>query len=320
MTMLGAAVLFAVLAPQEGREVTLAVGPGGQRMIAADGLSWGDHVAWGEPKHDQNDLNVAAFFKGAAYVGGGYSIARLTATRDGKAWSEGALPKGGPVFGLEELDGLLYAVTLRGVVFRTADGETWEEVAAARMPGDKHWIRSTRTGNGLLVGSGDFGPVIAYDPRTGKLSLSQMAGQSEKHAGIQRVAFGNGTFVVAGQDGLLAASKDGVSWTNNETKPERGMIHAVIWTGDRFLASAQKGALVSPDGIEWTPSAQPVPRKFARAGDWIYGWSWPPHKLQRSRDGTAWEPVPNEKEYHVKDVASGRLDGSGAPPRLPARK
>jgi hypothetical protein len=170
MKTFGFALWFMILAPLVGYggETYLAVGPGGQRMVAVDGLDWGNHVAWGEPKHDQNDLNVAAFFKGAAYVGGGYSIARLTATRDGQTWSEGALPKGSPIFGLEVLNDVLYAITLRGQVYKTADGQTWTLVAAAEMPTKTHWIRAAASGNGIIIGSGDYGPALAFDPKQKK--------------------------------------------------------------------------------------------------------------------------------------------------------
>ncbi len=92
--LLSLTALSLLALPVCAADLFLAVGPGGQRMVAEDGTTWKNHVSWGVPSHDQNDLNVAVFFKGAAYVGGGYSIARMTATRDGKTWSEGVLPNG----------------------------------------------------------------------------------------------------------------------------------------------------------------------------------------------------------------------------------
>lgn len=298
-------------------EYYLAVGPGGQRMLSRDGKTWEGHISWGEPAHDQNDLNVAAFFRGAAYVGGGYSIARMTATRDGKTWFDGVLPKGGPIFGLEVIDDTLYAVDLRGQVYRSRDGEAFESVGRAEMPTRTHWIRNSASGNGILLGSGDFGPALAYDPRANKITVTQMAGQVDKQPGLKRVAFGNGIFVVGGQDGLLATTRNGIEWKNNEAHPERGIISSVVWTGTEFLAvSSLKKCYVSPDGLEWIERALDAPRQIVRAGDRLFGWSWPPHKLRQSRDGKSWEPVPNEREFFVKHVAYGRLAG-GAPPHLP---
>lgn len=207
--------------------VYIAVGHGGHRMTSRDGLAWENHVEWVKPGHDQNDLNVAACFNDALFVGGGYSYARLTATRDGKTCSEGRIPGGSPVFGLEVGGEMLYAVCLRGDVFKTTDGEQWELVGRADIPTKTHWIRGTTFGNGLIVGSGDFGPALVCDPETGKLSVTQMAGQSDENATWHRVAFGNGTFVVGGQAGLLAVTRDGKSWLNNETVAERGDTQCV---------------------------------------------------------------------------------------------
>lgn len=40
-------------------------------MLSKDGKEWGQHVSWGQPKHDQNDLKVAVNFKGTFFAGGG---------------------------------------------------------------------------------------------------------------------------------------------------------------------------------------------------------------------------------------------------------
>lgn len=316
------AVAFLELAAFQlvGQEVVIMVGPGGQRMISQDGIQWKNHVSWGEPKHDQNDLNVATFFKGSVYVGGGYSIARMTASSDGKNWSEGVLPKGSPIFGLEVLNDTLYAVTLRGQIYKTTDGSNYTMVGAAEMPTPTHWIRASAKGNGIILASGDFGPALAFNPKTEKITVTQMAGQTIKNAGFKRVAFGKGVFVVCGQDGLLASTKDGLEWSNNQTYPDRGDIYSVVWAGDQFVASAAKGTLVSKDGLKWEISPAKVPRMMVQVGEWLYGWSWPPFKFQRSKNGLAWEPIANEKEFHAKHFAVGTLSGDKNPPKLPEGK
>ena len=318
-TLLLSLTLFAAI-DASAADTYLAVGPGGQRMFSKDGQNWENHLAWGEPKHDQNDLNCAAFYKGTAYIGGGYFSGRMTATRDGRTWSEGVLPKSSPIFGLEVLGDTLYAVDLRGKVFKTTDGEAWMLVASAQMPSPTHWIRYTKTGNGIILGCGDFGPALAFDPKSEKITVTQMAGQIVKNPGFKCVAFGNGKFVVCGQDGLLATTKDGIAWQNNETHPERGDITSVVWVGDHFLAVTKgHGTLVSKDGVEWRSEDAKLPGAIVKAGELLYARGWPPSKVQCSRDGVKWEPMPNEKGYYVHAVAFGDLAGSGAPPNLPGK-
>lgn len=300
--------------------VFLAIGPGGHRMTSQDGLTWENHASWGKPGHDNNDLNVAVVFKGMAIVGGGYSQARLTATRDGRTWAEGALPRGGPIFGLEVVGEHLHVITLHGHVYKSADGEKYEWIGAANMPTKTHWIRNTVAGNGLIVGSGDYGPAMAFNSATKEITVTQMAGQKDKNAMWRRVAFGNGVFVVAGQDGLLASTKDGKTWQNNETHADRGDISSVVWTGTQFLASTSKSALASKDGSRWEKLDAKLPRMLHPAGGFLYGWSGPGIKLQRSRDGQKWEEVPNPKEWHVKSIAHGQLAGKGESPQLPGTK
>lgn len=302
--------------PTFAAEMYLAVGAGGHRMLSNDGAGWEKHAELGKPGHDQNDLNVCTFFRGAAFVGGGFNQGRLMATRDGVNWSDGVIPGSGPIFGLEVVGDTLYAIDLRGKVFRSLDGEQWKLAATPVMPSKTHWIRCTSLGNGIIVGSGDFGPVITFSPETDDISVTQMAGQTEKNPGIGRVAFGNGTFVIAGQDGLLATTTDGKSFVNNKTAPERGNVNSVVWTGDHFLASCKQGSFSSTDGNDWKPVDTKLPYKMDHCGPWLFGWSWP-YKIQRSGDGRTWQPVSNERQWYVKDIAFGGLAGSGDPPAVP---
>ena len=110
------------------------MGHGGQRMLSADGKTWSQVASWSKPGHNQDDLNVAANFRGAFYVGGGYFSGRVVATRDGKNWSDGVIPGSSPLFGLEVMGDALYAIDLRGKVFKTTDGENWALVATPKMP------------------------------------------------------------------------------------------------------------------------------------------------------------------------------------------
>lgn len=314
--------LLAAFGIAQAEQVYLAAGNGGHRMISPDAKTWDHHIAWGVPRHDTNDLTSIAFFKGAAYVGGGYFHPRITATRDGIHWKDGALAGGGgPLMGLEVVDDKLYAMTIRGQVFASEDGETFESVAKAEVdePGA---VRETVHANGRIVGAGDFGLVVTYVPETGTITALRMAGQEEKNATFRRIAHGKETFVVGGANGLLAWSGDGVTWQNNEAVPERGDIRDVVWFGNQFLALADKKGepsqvLTSPDGREWTASDIEMPgRSMLPVGDSLYvrsgKTSW-----KYSKDLRTWEDLPNPYEASIKVIESGELSGDATPPNLP---
>jgi hypothetical protein len=326
----------------------LAVGHGGQRMLSPDGKAWTQVASWSKPGHNQDDLNVAASFKGAFYVGGGYFSGRMTATRDGKTWSDGVIPGSSPIFGIEVVGGALYAVDLRGKVFKTVDGEKWELVATPKMPpptdvmrklaqerskdgkpvsdaqAQGHWVRGTTQGNGLILGSGDYGPVVAFDPKTNEAVVTKMAGQDTKNPGPKRVAFGNGVFVVVGEKGLIARTRDGKTWENNRTRDDVGDVQCVEFNGKEFLLTHADAktktsrVMKSADGLTWEPIDWPVPRHVRRVNGVLYSSSYPPTKLARSLDGgKTWEPLANEGGWHFKAYAYGPLAG-GPPPKVPS--
>jgi hypothetical protein len=275
----------------------------------------------------------------------------LTATRDGKTWSDGVIPGSSPIFGLEVVGDALYAMDLRGNVFKTVDGEKWERVATPKMPpptevmrklaqerskdgkpvsdaqAQGHWIRGTALGNGLILGSGDYGPVVAFDPKTHETIVTKMAGQDTKNPGPKRVAFGNGVFVVVGKKGLIARTKDGKTWENNRTRDDIGDVQCVEFNGKDFLLAHADAktktskVMKSADGLAWETIDWPVPRQVRLIKGVLYSSSYPPTKLSRSLDGgKTWEPLANENGWHFKAYAYGPLAGGEPPQVLPVKK
>ena len=329
-----------MLARRLGRGKLLARGRARRaaHVCLSDGKTWTQVGSWSKPGHNQDDLNVAANFKGAFYVGGGYFSGRLTATRDGKTWNDGVIPGSSPIFGLEVMGDALFAMDLRGKVFKTVDGEKWQLVATPKMPppteamrkfaqerskdgkpvsdaqAQGHWVRGTAQGNGLILGSGDYGPVVAFDPKTNETIVTKMAGQDTKNPGPKRVAFGNGVFVVVGEKGLIARTKDGKTWENNRTRDDVGDVQCVEFNGKEFLLTHTDAededtkVMKSADGLTWETIDWPVPRQVRLVHGVLYSSSYPPTKLARSTDGgKTWESLANEDGWHFKAYAYGPL-------------
>lgn len=69
---------------------------------------------------------------------------------------------------------------------------------------------------------------------------------------MNSITYGNGLFVQVGRDGSILTSKDGLTWTAQESNSESHLNH-VLWNDSLFLATGTSGEiLTSPDGISWT--------------------------------------------------------------------
>jgi len=70
---------------------------------------------------------------------------------------------------------------------------------------------------------------------------------------IRAITYGNGKYVAVGDDGKMATSTDGVTWTavaNN--KFGKSHIRAVAFGNNRFVAGGDETIAYSTDGVTWT--------------------------------------------------------------------
>ena len=174
-------------------------------------------------------------------------------------------------------------------------------------------------GNGMIIGAGDFGTLVVICPDQPSIAFRTMAGQDEKKATPRRIAFGGGIFLVGGQNGLLATSRDGVKWQNERTFPDRDDILSAVWSGKQFLAFTQSNVLTSFDGLEWQSRPNDVRLKYVYAtGDRLFGRDHRADKIQVSTDGgNSWTLSSHPENYHLSKVNQGDLAGTEPPPNLP---
>lgn len=65
-------------------------------------------------------------------------------------------------------------------------------------------------------------------------------------------AFGNGVFVVGGEEGILLSSADGVTWKQEES-PVTSLINAISFRNGRFIAVTSDGHILSSQkGNNWS--------------------------------------------------------------------
>ena len=66
------------------------------------------------------------------------------------------------------------------------------------------------------------------------------------------VAYSNGVYVAAGQEGTVVTSPDGVNWTVQDSGQLNNLM-SVTYGSVGFLAVGDSGTiLTSPDGVDWT--------------------------------------------------------------------
>jgi hypothetical protein len=83
---------------------------------------------------------------------------------------------------------------------------------------------------------------------------------------LNAVAYGNGTFVVVGDSGILLSSPNGTNWTQ-ESSPGFGAnsINSVAFGNGRFVAVVNDGSIwSSADGTNWSA-------EFAGGGASLFG-------------------------------------------------
>jgi hypothetical protein len=125
-------------------------------------------------------------------------------------------------------------------VFTSTDGVTWKDQYGPTIGLDDE---ST-----IVFGNGRF--VIA-----GSVCLYSTDGVNwtYSHQYLFCVAYGNGTFVGARNEGMIYTSPDGVDWTVRYNKDPAAAFHGITFGAGRFVAVGYSGIIfTSVDGIAWT--------------------------------------------------------------------
>ena len=121
---------------------------------------------------------------------------------------------------------------------------------------------------------------------------------------IQGVAYGNGLYVVTGDEGFVMTSPDGTNWTERITPTSR-LLSSVAWNGSVFVASGDDGVMISsPDGAQWD---------FAdsKTANWLYKVRWldgifvavgQNGTIRTSVDGLSWQARTSGTTAWLNDV------------------
>lgn len=218
---------------------------------------------------------------------------RFQTSPDGITWTSRTAAEANTMTDIIYGFGVFVAISSDGTnrVQTSTDGVTW----TARTAGAQSEWSGITYGNGRFVAVANVGAnrvMISTD------GITWTAGTSAYTP--YRIAYGNGLFVTIAQNGQLATSPDGVTWTER-TNPVYVLLTASVnndmsFGNGQFVANTYNGVyyvLTSRDGITWsarTPSAQ-LPWNSVEYGQGIYvsvAQAGGPNLVQTSSDGITW--------------------------------
>jgi uncharacterized delta-60 repeat protein len=279
----------------------VAVGAAGAVLTSPDGGSWA-----GQPPATGTNLSDVAYGNGTyVAVGGGGTIVTSTNGTDWVSANSGtAMELCGVAFG----NGTFAAVGSTGsgrIILTSEDAVTWTtRLLVPRLSRTEYALKDITFGNGQFVA---IGTTISYEVAWyGQIFISGDNGvnwtnvDNSSSVGISGVAWGNGAFVVVGDNSLR--STNGVNWT-----PRAGGGFDVAYGNGLFVAVGTSNVLTSVDGTSWSCLGRVAVERLC-------GVTWGAGKVVAvgfagtvltSSDGTAWTSQDSGTSLGLYSVAYG---------------
>ncbi len=198
-------------------------------------------------------------------------------------------------FGANNITGVLFSNSIfaafgaAGVISTSANGTSWTLQTSGWSASIS--ILGIAATTGMLVTVANSGVGYASRSVDGAIwATPQSVGFGT--TGFNSAAYGAGVYIVAGNNGILLSSTDGISWTERDSKFGINAINQVLYANSLFVAVGAAGYLsTSPDGITWT--AQTSQFSTNAIASVIYGNSlWVAYgaagQLSTSTDGLTW--------------------------------
>lgn len=203
-----------------------------------------------------NNIEAIAYGDGTFVIGAGNQIFTTT---DGVNFTEQVSPFSGAIRAAGFGNGTFVLGGRYGeVAYSTDMGVTWTIVSASFDTNDTDFVETVFYGNGLFVAAGSISGQIATSPdgitwtqRTDNIASVPYSG-----------AYGNGVYIVVGDDGATSHSADGITWTAGSIPGHSGFRSTITFLVDKFYVTDQFGGMAmaaseSTDGVTWTAVTAP---------------------------------------------------------------
>ena len=242
----------------------ISIGNGAHRMYSEDGITWTDHHFLGKPGHDQNDLKAIAHGNDVTIAVGGFSRSNIFITPDGKSWEKSKFNMGvlsGVIFENKKF----YIFGEGGKMVSSKDGEKWK-ILTKNVVGD--WAKEEAKRQGI----------------------------DRLKSNVRMWKFSNGSFVGAGDNGVVCQTKDFKKFNIQQLK---GVGRFRLAAGNGYFVAADnnkpgKKAFYSNDGIKWEEISLKIDERD-KIRDVVFDGERFILKLSKicyeSKDGQSWKKI-----------------------------
>ena len=214
----------------------VAAGDGGKIAYSSNGITWG-LVSYS--KFSTYNFQSVCYGNGKYVVVG--SSGKIVYSSDGSNWTLVSDSKFGTssIYGICYGNGKFVAVGSDGKMAYSTDAVSWTLVAESRF--DNSTIHGVCYGNGRFVAAGFLGAARS-EVGTGWIKVSDSGLDSFTIYGI---CYGNGKYIAAGNQGKIAYSSDGISWTlvSDSKFDSSSAIHDVCYGNGKFIAVGTGGKI-----------------------------------------------------------------------------
>jgi len=234
------------IAGNESRAV--AVGLQGHIVTSTDLSNWSpQNVGSNRHLHDLIYANNTFVAVGALNNDSGVHSLAMTSS-DGLTWTE--QPTDSRAWKSIAYGNGTFVTVGDHTIDTSTDGVVWTR----RTPFAYVQFQGIAFGNGLFVTTGVFNDGrgnFYYSVQRSTDGVTWSGSPAPANVTMRGIAFGNGQFVMAGDNGIIFTSANGVDWTLRQSGS--ASLHDISFVGSRFVAAGNGGAVwQSLDGVTWT--------------------------------------------------------------------
>jgi hypothetical protein len=234
-------------------------------LTSTNGVTWDWASLSGLDAFGEIKSSVFAAGQFVAVQAGG--ILRST---NGESWEKfTGFDAGGALRGVVgSTAGRFLAVGAVGTMLRSDDAQNWHVVSAD--PSDDIQDMAYAAGHFVAVGGSPYyigGPAGSAVVLTSTNGNDWQASLTNLENQLSAVAYGNGLWIVCGDDGGIFTSGDAMSWTNNSLPPTTHDLRELVFGNGRFIAFAAFRDLVyhSTNGVNWVSNQTALVSQIACA-------------------------------------------------------